>query len=122
MQMFPIHDLRTYEFESERSGSQSMGCLQQSVGFWEDMGDSKRVLDWIRYGVPIRWRSSRVRDRVLKNSRYAMEHSSFVDLALDELLVVGAVRHTSVRPVVVSPLGVVPKPNSKDKFRLIMNI
>ena len=48
----PVHDLRTCEFESGGSGSQqSMACLQQSVGFWEDIGASKTVLDWIRYGV-----------------------------------------------------------------------
>ncbi len=46
----------------------------------------------------------------------------FVDLALAELLVVAAVRHTGVRHVVVSPLEVVPKPNSKDKFRLTVNM
>ena len=63
-----------------------------------------------------------MRDRVLRNSESAMEHASFVDMALAELLAAGVVRHTSVRPAVVSPLGVVPKPNSKDKFRLIVNM
>ena len=67
-----VHDLRTYEFESGGSGSQSMGRLQQSVGFWEDMGASKTVLDWIRYGVPLRWRSGQVRDHVIRNSGYAL--------------------------------------------------
>ena len=111
----PVHDLRTYEFESGGLGSQqSMGCLQQSMRFWEDIGASKTVLDWIRYGVPLRWRSGPVRYRVLRNSESAMEHSSFVDLALAELLAAGAVRQTSVRSAVVSPLGVVRKPNSKD--------
>ncbi len=63
-----------------------------------------------------------MRDRVLMNSESAMKHSSFVDLALVELLAAGVVRHTSVRPAVVNPLGVVPKPNSKDKFRVIVNM
>jgi hypothetical protein len=99
-----------------------MGSLQQSVKFWEDIGASGTVLDWIRYGVPLRWRSRPVRDGVLRNSESAMEHASFVDMALAELLAAGAVRHTSIRPAVVSPLGVVPKPNSKDKFRLIVNM
>ncbi len=94
-----VHDLRTYEFESGGLGSQqSMGCLQQLVGFWEDLGASKTVLDWIRYGVPLRWRSGPVRDRVLRNSKSAMKNSSFVDLALAELLAAGAVRHTTVKP------------------------
>ncbi len=119
----PLHDLRTYEFESDGLGSgQSMGSLQQSVKFWEDIGASGTVLDWIRYGVPLRWRSGPVRDSVLRNLESAMEHASFVDMALAELLAAGAVRHTSVRPAMVSPLGVVPKPNSKDKFRSIVNM
>ncbi len=63
-----------------------------------------------------------MRDSVLKNSRSALEHSTFADLALAELLAASAMRHTNVRPAVVSPLGVAPKPNSKDKFRLIVNI
>ena len=42
-----IHDLRSYEFESDGlvSLSQSMGYLQQSVGFWENIGASGMVLD-----------------------------------------------------------------------------
>ncbi len=68
------------------------------------------------------WPSERPYWRVLRNSRPALEHSSFVDLALAELLAACAVRHTSARPPVVNPLGVVPKPNSKDKFRLIVNM
>ncbi len=40
-------DLQTYEFESGGSASsgQSMGRLQQSIGFWESIGASKTVLD-----------------------------------------------------------------------------
>ena len=44
-----------------------------------------------------------------------------MDSALAELLNAGAVRLLSSRPIVSSPLGVVPKPNS-DKFRLIINM
>ncbi len=92
------------------------------MGFWESIGTSKIVLDWIRLGVPIRWRDGPVRDRVLRNSRSALDHASFVDETLAELIAVGVVRHSSVRPIVISPLGVVPKPNSKDKLKLIVNM
>ena len=46
----------------------------------------------------------------------------FIDSALIELLDVGVIRHSRERPSVVSPLGVVPKPQSPDKLRLIVNM
>ncbi len=58
----------------------------------------------------------------MRNSRSALEHSYFIDSTLAELLEAGAVRLGHERPAVVSPLGVVPKPNSKDKLRLIVNM
>ena len=60
--------------------------------------------------------------RVMRNARSALEHSDFIDAALAELLETGVVRLSPERPTVVSPLGVVPKPNSKDKLRLIVNM
>ena len=64
------HDLQTYEFESGGSatGYQSMGRLRQSIGFWESIGASKTVLDWIRYGVPLKWKSTLVEPRVFQVS------------------------------------------------------
>ena len=59
---------------------------------------------------------------MLKNSRSALDHSSFIDSAVTELLESGVIRHSMERPIVISPLGVVPKPNSKDKLRLIVNM
>ena len=119
-----LPDAHTYEFESggPTSSGQSMGRLRQSIGFWESIGASKTVLDWIRFGVPLKWKSAPVEPRVLRNSRSALEHSSFIDSAVSEMLESSVIRHSVERPVVVSPLGVVPKPNSKDKLRLIVNM
>ena len=88
-------DLRTYEFESSGSSSsyRSMGSLQQSVGFCESIGASNTILDWIRYGVPLRWRNAPVEHRMLRNSISALKHSSFIDSALAELLEARVVRH-----------------------------
>jgi hypothetical protein len=58
----------------------------------------------------------------MRNARSALEHSDFIDTALAELLEAGAIRLSPQRPAVVSPLGVVPKPHSKDKLRLIVNM
>ncbi len=58
----------------------------------------------------------------MRNSRSALEHPEFIDSALAELLETGAVRLSHERLDVVNPLGVVPKPNSKDKLRLIVNM
>ena len=46
----------------------------------------------------------------------------FIDSALIELLDVGVIRHGRERLAVVSPLGVVPKPHSPDKLKLIANM
>jgi hypothetical protein len=58
----------------------------------------------------------------MRNARSALEHSDFIDAALAELFEARAVRLSHERSTVVSPLGVVPKPNSKDKLRLIVNM
>ena len=58
----------------------------------------------------------------MKNARSALEHASFIDATLAEVLGAWAIRLSQQRLVVVSPLGVVPKPHSKDKLRLIVNM
>ena len=67
-------DLRSYEFEfgDPSSGGQTMGSLQQFVAFWESIGSSKMVLDWVRFGVPIRWKDGPVEHRVMRNARSAL--------------------------------------------------
>ena len=82
-----------------------MGSLQQSVPFWESIGSSQLVLDWIRFGVPIRWKDGPVQNRVMRNARSSLEHADFIDTALAELLEAGAIRLSHERPAVVSPWG-----------------
>ena len=59
---------------------------------------------------------------MLKNSRSALEHSSFIESTLAEMLEAGVARHSKERLVVVSPLGVVPKLDSQDKLRVLVNM
>ena len=61
--------------------------------------------------------------REMKNSKSSLDNHDFVTKAVTEMLEAGAVSvlPSGVIPTVVSPLGVVPKPNS-DKHRLIVNV
>jgi len=62
--------------------------------------------------------------RETKNSKYSFKHKKIVTKAISKILKAGA---ASVYPpcarhaVIISPLGVVPKPNS-DKIHLIVNM
>ncbi len=57
------------------------------------------------------------------NAPSAMEHSEFVSCAVAEMLAADAVTlfPPGVKPIVVSPLGVVPK-RGTDRFRLTVNM
>ncbi len=57
------------------------------------------------------------------NAPSAMEHNEFVSCAVAEMLAADAVTlfPPGERPLVVSPLGVVPK-RGTDKFRLVVNM
>ena len=80
-------------------------------------------MDWIDNGYKLLWSSVAPAPKESKNSPSALSHEQFVSEAVAEMLLAGAVSQLpkGVRPTVVSPLGVVPKPRS-DKFRLIVNM
>ncbi len=61
--------------------------------------------------------------REMRNSNSSLDNQEFVTKAVAEMLEAGAVSvlPSGVIPTMVSPLGVVPKPNSK-KLRLIVNM
>ncbi len=61
--------------------------------------------------------------REMRNSKSSLDNHVFVTQAVTEMLEAGAVSAlpSGVIPTVVSPLGVVPKPNS-DKLRLNVNM
>jgi hypothetical protein len=59
----------------------------------------------------------------MPNSKSAFEHQDFVTKAISDMVEAGAASAlpTGVIPTVVSPLGVVPKPQS-NKLRLVVNM
>ena len=61
--------------------------------------------------------------REMRNTTSAMEHHEFVSGAVSEMLAEGVVTKQPPveKPMVVSPLGVVPK-RGNNKFRLIVNM
>ena len=98
-----------------------VGDIRGAVEFWRSIGTSHTVIQWILDGVPIRWNGSPPARRLMRNSRSAFAHRSFVDGAVSELLSATAIRQVFRTPAVVSPLGVVPKIGTK-KLRLIVNL
>ncbi len=80
-------------------------------------------MQWIEEGYRLMWTVSLPPRMEFANALSAMEHSEFFSCAVAEMLAAGAV--TSLppgeKPLVVSPLGVVPK-RGTDKFRLIVNM
>ena len=115
--------LRNFEYQSGESlvGADVVGGIRAAVDFWSSIGTSHTVIQWILDGVPIRWNGSPLARRLMRNSRSAFAHRSFVDEAVSELLSANAIRQVFHTPAVVSPLGVVPKIGT-NKFRLIVNL
>jgi len=69
------------------------------------------------------WDTTPPSPRELRNSKSSLDNQEFVTKVVSEMLVAGAVTTlpSGVLPTVISPLGVVPKPNSK-KLRLVVNM
>jgi hypothetical protein len=61
--------------------------------------------------------------RELRNSKSSLHNQEFVTKAFRDMLEAGAVsaHPAGVLPTVISPLGVVPNPNS-NKLRLVVNM
>ena len=76
-------------------------------------------MKWIEEGYRLLWTVSPPPRMEFANAPSAMEHSEFVSCAVAEMLAGDAVTLTppGVKPVVVSPLGVLPK-RGTNKFRL----
>jgi hypothetical protein len=80
-------------------------------------------MKWIDHGYDLVWDKHPPIAREMQNSHSSLEHQDFVTGAVEEMVKAGAVSilPSGTIPTVISPLGVVPKPNS-DKFRLIVNM
>ncbi len=76
-------------------------------------------MKWIEEGYRLLWTVSPPPRMEFANASSAMKHNEFVSCAVAEMLAAGVVTlmPPGVKPLVVSPLGVVPKRRT-DMFRL----
>eukprot|EP00117_Sycon_ciliatum_P013786 scpid46822/ scgid14313/ Transposon Ty3-I Gag-Pol polyprotein; Gag3-Pol3; Transposon Ty3-2 TYA-TYB polyprotein; Capsid protein; p24; Spacer peptide p3; Nucleocapsid protein p11; Ty3 protease; p16; Spacer peptide J; Reverse transcriptase/ribonuclease H; p55; Integrase p52; Integrase p49 len=77
------------------------------------------VLDWPTNGFRVRFRKAQ-KAFSLRNRAMSLQHESFIDQQITDLLQLRAIEATQTAPKCVSPLGVVPKKNGK--LRLIINL
>jgi hypothetical protein len=80
-------------------------------------------MDWIDFGYELVWDKRPPSPREIRNSKSSKDNHEFVTKAVDKMVEAGAVLAlpSSVLPTVISPLEVVPKPNS-GKLRLVVNM
>ena len=113
------------ELPHEPAGSEPVatGSISSCAEFWRSFVTSSWVMDWIDCGYRLMWEQAPPAPKEAPNSSSARQHEEFVSSAVQEMLAAGAVSQlpSGVKPAVVSPLGVVPKPRST-KFRLIINM
>ena len=100
---------------------QTSQSLRRHRWFWAALpGISSVVLDWITWGVALRWRDGPPPAKRFSNQPSAVSDPQFVSEAVAKLLASGAVERCSSDELqVVSPLGVVQR---RGKKRLIFNL
>ena len=92
--------------------------LFPNIQFWEHIGASQTVIDWIKNGIPVTFNSEPCFE--LPNHKLTPIQSDFVNNELKNLLKWGVIARSTNKPICVSPLGVVPK--KRNKFRLILDL
>ena len=88
--------------------------------FWERIGASDVVIDWVTHGITIPFARVPEQPSVFNNPPFKSNESSFIRSELHKLLSNGVVECVSEMPRCVSPLKVVPKKSGK--FRLICDL
>lgn len=106
--------------EAVGSGPIMRGRLRSRLAMWSKVVTSTLVLSWIAEGFPLRWVDQPPAPRYMRNHPSALQHHSFVTTAVAELVKTHVVSVVHTRPLVVSPLGVVPK-RGESKYRLIFD-
>lgn len=92
--------------------------LRKQATFWKTFVRSQLVLAWILCGFPLMWLNGPPAPAMFNNHASAFDNAAFVDGAIAELLATQTAMEVTSRPLVVCPLGVVPKPGTS-KLRLI---
>jgi hypothetical protein len=95
------------------------GRLRAHVQFWKDIGASQFVVDTISRGyiIPLLTTPPQM---CFRNNRSAFENRVFVDSAVRDLFIAGAIAQCSSPPTVVNPLSVAIQ--SSGKKRLILDL
>ena len=99
-----------------------MGSISKCASFRMTFFKGKWVRGWIYNGSDQVWGTSPPVAKEIFNSKSSLEHHGFFTKAIFEMVEVGAASTLPIGaiPMVVSPLGVVPKPYS-DKLRLTVS-
>jgi hypothetical protein len=104
-------------------GQIATGIVSSCKEFWRSFIRSSVVMDWIEHGDALLWTTAAPLAREMMSAALAMGHQEFVSGAVSEMLAKGDVTRLppGENPMVVSPLGVVPK-RGTNKFRLTVNM
>jgi hypothetical protein len=104
-------------------GEIATGSVSRCFPFWRTFVRSSVVMQWIEFGYRLLWTTEAPQRREMQNSSSASEHHEFVTNAVAEMVAekVVTMLPPDEKPLVVSPLGVVPKKGT-DKFRLTVNM
>lgn len=95
------------------------GRLKSRLKYWAAIITSTLVLRWVADGLDLRWLNGDAPlPRLMPNHLSAFHHGDFVLQAISDLVVTQAAMRLHRRPLVVCPLGVVPKKGTQ-KYRLI---
>ncbi len=80
-------------------------------------------MNWIDHGYDLVLDKLPPTAREMRNSKSSLHYQDFVTKAVAEMMEAGATSGlpSGFLPTVISPIGVVPKPNS-DKLRLVVNM
>lgn len=108
-----------YEYAENSKYPSVKGRLRARVNFWKVIGASQFVIDIISRGYIIPFLTTPPR-MGFQNNRSAFENSEFVDGAIRDLIIAGAIVQCKSPPTVVNPLSVATQ--SCGKKRLILDL
>ena len=87
---------------------------------WNEIGASKTVINWIENGVLLPF-TKLPEPSELPNRKFNARQAAFLDNELKNLVNSGIIKKCYEKPIVVSPLNVVPK-KGKNQWRLIIDL
>jgi len=91
-----------------------------NINKWIEIGASKTVINWIQNGVRLPF-TKLPECSELPNRKFNAQQAAFLDSELKNLVNSGVIKKCSEKPIVVSPLNVVPK-KGKNQWRLIIDL